>query len=152
SKMPGFRKYLLYNETQGSPKLRLTLAHDLNDTRGMSVTPENLLLTRGATMAIYLATRVITQAGDHVIMSEPGFRFVRELFTQLRLNIHTVPVDENGMNLDAVERICKANDIRLAYTVPHHHFPTTVTLSPERRIRLMELARIHRFAIIEDDY
>src|SRR5690606_39154059 len=119
---------------------------------GLPVTENNLLLTRGATMGIYLAARVITQPGDHIIMSEPGFRFARELFHQLQLNINKVPVDEHGLDLDTVERICKTNNIRFVYTVPHHHYPTTVTLPPERRIRLLELAKTYKFAIIEDDY
>lgn len=152
SKIPSYKKYLLYGETKGSVALREILANLLNDTRGLPITVNNLLLTRGATMGIYLAARVITQPGDHIIMSEPGFRFARELFHQLQLNINKVPVDEHGLDLDAVERICKTNNIRFVYTVPHHHYPTTVTLPPERRMRLLELAKTYNFAIIEDDY
>jgi len=152
SKIPSYKKYLLYSETKGNTQFREIFAHYLNDTRGLPVTPNNLLLTRGATMGIYLAARVITQPGDHVIMSEPGFWFARELFQQLQLNIHKVPVDEHGLEIDAVEQICKTNDIRFVYAVPHHHYPTTVTLPPERRIRLLELAKVYNFAIIEDDY
>jgi len=151
-KIPRYKKYLLYNETQGNPQFREILAHHLNDTRGLPVRPDNLLLTRGATMGIYLAARIITKPGDHVIMSEPGFRFARELFEQLRLVIHKVPVDEDGLVMEVVEQICSNHDIRLVYAVPHHHYPTTVTLPPERRIRLLELAKICNFAIIEDDY
>src|SRR5690606_36335870 len=109
-------------------------------------------LTRGATMGIYLATRVITQPGDHVVMSTPGYRFVRELVQQLQLVIHEVPVDGDVIDMEIVEQICSTNDIRLVYVVPHHHYPTTVTLPPERRIRLLELAEVWNFAMIEDDY
>lgn len=152
SKIPGYKKHLGYGETKGSMALREVLANFLNDTRGLPVTTENLLITRGAIMGIYLAARVITQAGDHVVMSEPGFRFARELFNQLQLNINKVPVDEHGLDVNAVERICKTRNIRFVYIVPHHHYPTTVTLPPERRIRLLELAKIYNFAIIEDDF
>ncbi|HEX5171940.1 MAG TPA: PLP-dependent aminotransferase family protein [Cyclobacteriaceae bacterium] len=152
SKIPTYKKYLLYSDTRGNQMLREILANFLNDTRGLPVTANNLLLTRGAIMGIYLAARVITQPGNHIIMSEPGFRFSREMFLQLQLNIHTVPVDEYGLDIEKVERICMSKDIRFVYTVPHHHYPTTVTLSPERRIRLLELAKHYNFAIIEDDY
>src|SRR5690606_35691924 len=60
SKIPSYKKYLLYSETKGNTQFREIFAHYLNDTRGLPVTPNNLLLTRGATMGIYLAARVIT--------------------------------------------------------------------------------------------
>ncbi|MBW3523862.1 PLP-dependent aminotransferase family protein [Chryseobacterium sp. NKUCC03_KSP] len=152
SKVSGYKKHLFYGDTKGNLALREILAEFLNDTRGLPVTTNNLLIIRGATMGLYLTARVITQAGDNVIMSEPGFIFVRELMEQLQLNIHYVPVDENGLDVDAVERICKTKQIKFIYTVPHHHYPTTVTLPPERRIQLLELANTYNFAIIEDDY
>jgi GntR family transcriptional regulator/MocR family aminotransferase len=152
SKIPSYKKYLLYGDTKGTELLRKVLANFLNDTRGLPVSANNLLITRGGTMGIYLAARVITQPGDHIIMSEPGFRFAREIFSHLQLNINKVTVDEHGLDLNAVEQICKTSNIRFVYTVPHHHYPTTVTLPPERRIRLLELAKMYNFAIIEDDY
>lgn len=152
SKIPRYTKYLRYGATKGNELLREILANHLNDTRGLPVTANNLLITRGATMGIYLAARIITQAGDEVIMSEPGFRFAREIFNQLGLRINKVHVDELGIDIDTIERICRTKTIRFVYTVPHHHYPTTVTLHPERRIRLLELAKRYNFAIIEDDY
>jgi GntR family transcriptional regulator/MocR family aminotransferase len=151
-KIPSYTKYLRYGATKGNEILRDVLAEHLNDTRGLPVTSNNLLITRGATMGIYLAARVITQPGDHIIMSEPGFRIARAMFSQLQLNINTVSVDEHGISIEAIEQICKTKNIRFVYTVPHHHYPTTVTLSPERRIRILELAKTYNFAIIEDDY
>src|ERR1041385_6452609 len=53
---------------------------------------------------------------------------------------------------DAVENICRSKEIRMDYVIPHHHNPTRVTLTPERRIRLLELSVKYKFAIIEDDY
>ena len=152
SKIPGYKKYLTYGDTKGSPALREVLADFLHHTRGLPVNTGNLLITRGATMGLYLAARTITRPGDHVVMSEPGFGFARELMQQLQLHIHKAPVDANGLDIDAVEQICKTRKIRFVYTVPHHHYPTTVTLPPERRIRLLALAKTYNFAIIEDDY
>jgi GntR family transcriptional regulator/MocR family aminotransferase len=51
-----------------------------------------------------------------------------------------------------VEKLCQKKAIRMLYVIPHHHHPTTVTLTPERRIHLLELAARYAFAIIEDDY
>ncbi|MEB0222628.1 PLP-dependent aminotransferase family protein, partial [Pseudomonas sp. AB12(2023)] len=66
--------------------------------------------------------------------------------------LELVPVDECGIDLDAVEEICKKKKVKALYVIPHHHQPTTVTLSSERRMRLLELAMRYSFAILEDDY
>ena len=151
-KRPGYIKYLNYGSTKGSDVLRRSLAAHLNDTRGLPVTENNVLVTRGATMGIYLTARIIAKPGDEVIMSEPGFHLARKIFEQLELNINKVSVDENGIDVDRIEKICKTKKIGFVYIVPHHHFPTTVTLSLDRRIRLLELSHLYNFLIIEDDY
>jgi len=61
-------------------------------------------------------------------------------------------VDERGLDSERVERICKTKTVRMVYVIPHFHYPTTVTLSSERRLHLLELAARYKFAIIEDDY
>ena len=63
-----------------------------------------------------------------------------------------MPVDSGGLSIDALERAIADHTVRAVYVTPHHQFPTTVTFSAGRRMRLLELARVHRFAIIEDDY
>ncbi|MFZ4928445.1 PLP-dependent aminotransferase family protein [Chryseobacterium sp. Mn2064] len=151
-KRPGYIKYLNYGSTKGSDVLRRSLAAHLNDTRGLPVTENNVLVTRGATMGIYLTARIIAKPGDEMIMSEPGFHLARKIFEQLELNINKVPVDEQGIDVERIEKICKTKKISFIYVVPHHHFPTTVTLSLDRRIRLLELSHQYNFVIIEDDY
>jgi GntR family transcriptional regulator/MocR family aminotransferase len=56
------------------------------------------------------------------------------------------------MDIDHLERILQRKKINAVYIIPHHHCPTTVTMSMERRLKLLKLAKEHRFAIIEDDY
>jgi GntR family transcriptional regulator/MocR family aminotransferase len=61
-------------------------------------------------------------------------------------------VDDWGIDTQRVEKICKTKTVRMVYVIPHHHHPTTVTLTSERRLHLLELAAMYKFAIIEDDY
>jgi GntR family transcriptional regulator/MocR family aminotransferase len=63
-----------------------------------------------------------------------------------------VPLDDEGIDVDAVERACRSRKVCAVFLTPHHQFPSTVSLAPERRLRLVELARQFGFAIIEDDY
>jgi len=145
-------KYLTYGPEQGSENLRTEIARLLAESRGLQVSPENILITKGAQMALYLCARVLLSAGDVVIAGDPGYTGASETFAQAGGKITLVPVDGQGIDLDAVEAICKKKKPRLLYVIPHHHNPTTVTLSSERRMQLLELAMKYRFAIVEDDY
>lgn len=145
-------KYLMYGPEQGSENLRIELARFLSETRGLLVGPENILVTKGAQMALYLAAQVLLKKGDTVIVADPGYPGANQVFEYAGAQVATVPVDECGIDLDAVEAICKTKKVKMLYVIPHHHRPTTVTLSSQRRMRLLELAMTYRFAIIEDDY
>src|SRR3569833_3181025 len=145
-------KYLMYGPEQGSENLRCELAKFLSETRGMQVSMENILITKGVQMAMYLAAQVLIAKADVVIVPEPGYPAANELFKYAGALLAFVPVDEHGMDLNAVEDICKKKKVRMLYVIPHHHRPTTVTLSSERRMQLLELAMKYRFAILVDDY
>jgi GntR family transcriptional regulator/MocR family aminotransferase len=146
------QKYLTYGPEQGSVNLRTELARFLGETRGLQVTPNDILITKGSQMAIYLAAQILLNKNDVVIAADPGYPGANEVFEQTGAKLKLVPVDEQGINLDAIEEICQQKKVKLVYVIPHHHRPTTVTLSADRRMRLLELARKYRFAIIEDDY
>jgi len=74
------------------------------------------------------------------------------IFQQFGATLVRVPVDENGMDIDFIEKFCRQDKPDLLYIIPHHHHPTTVTLSSERRVHLLRLIDQHRFPVIEDDY
>jgi GntR family transcriptional regulator/MocR family aminotransferase len=82
----------------------------------------------------------------------PGYNCPNEVFEQAGAKLALVPVDEHGINVSEIEAICKKKKVKLVYVIPHHHSPTTVTLSADRRMQLLELARKYKFAIVEDDY
>ncbi|MFB9843406.1 MocR-like pyridoxine biosynthesis transcription factor PdxR [Mucilaginibacter ginsenosidivorans] len=145
-------KYLMYGPEQGSENLRLELARFLSGTRGMHAGADNILITKGVQMAMYLTAQVLLSKNDVVIVPEPGYPTANEVFAHAGARLVFAPVDEHGMDVNAVEAICKKQKVKLLYVIPHHHRPTTVTLSSERRMQLLELAMKYSFAIIEDDY
>lgn len=145
-------KYLLYGPEQGSENLRTELAKFLSETRGLQVKPDNILITKGVQMGLYITAQVLLAKGDVAIVPEPGYPAANEVFRYAGAELAYAPVDEQGIDLNAVEAICKKKKVRILYIIPHHHRPTTVTLSSERRMQLLELAVKYRFAILEDDY
>lgn len=145
-------KYLMYGSEQGSENLRNELAKFLAETRGLQVNPGDIMITKGVQMALYLVAQVLLSKGDTVIAADPGYPGANQVFEHSGAQMALVPIDEHGIDLDAVEAICKKKKVRLLYVIPHHHRPTTVTLSSDRRMQLLDLAKKYRFAILEDDY
>lgn len=145
-------RFLMYGPEQGSYRLRVELANFLNRTRGMQVTEKEILITKGTQMAIYLTTELLIRPGDTVFVTEPGYMDANQTFKLAGANLVFIPVDKEGIDVDRIEKLCKKIPPKMIYIIPHHHRPTTVTLSAERRMRLMNLARKYGFAVLEDDY
>ncbi len=152
SELSAFKKYFGYGNAQGSAHLINALTSFLCNTRGFNISNKNVLITKGAQMGIYLTAKLLIKKNDNIIVGEPGYFISNLTFRQNGAVINQVPVDDYGINVDYIERLCQTKKIRLIYIIPHHHFPTTVTLIPERRIKLLELAAKYKFAVIEDDY
>jgi len=146
------RNRLGYADPRGFLRLREAVAEMLRADRGLNCTAENICITRGSQMAIFLSARLLAAQGDHVAIEALSYPPAREAFVSAGATIHAVEIDEQGINPEALEALCDKYPIRAIYLTPHHHFPTTVVLPPERRIRLAALAERRNFAIIEDDY
>lgn len=144
-------RILGYSDARGNEWLRDEFSKYINVTRGLQTTKENIMITRGA-MGIYLTGNVLLQPGDNVIIGDTSYYLGDITYKNLGAKIIRVPVDQDGIDIDAIEKICKRKKIRLIYITPQFHYPTTVTLSEGRRLRLLDLAEQYQFAIIEDDY
>lgn len=145
-------KHLGYSHIEGNEFYRETLAFYLNNTRGLPINKENILTTRGVHMAIYLAANVLISPGDLVIVGNLSYYIANMIFQQAGAMINAVPVDNQGISVEAIKVLCQKRKIRMVYITPHHHYPTTVTLSAERRMELLDLSSKYGFIILEDDY
>ncbi len=143
---------LSYGDPAGPTSLRRALAGMVAATRGVAARAENVLVTRGSQMAIDLVSRALIQPGDVVAVEALGYRPGWEALRAAGARIVPIPIDAHGIDVDALERLCVETRVRAVYVTPHHQFPTTVTLAPARRLRLLELARERRMILLEDDY
>ena len=146
------RNFLKYGSSKGSAHLRAAISNYLSNTRGLVVSSENMLVTKGSQMGIYLAAQLLLKPGDNIAVGMSNYSSADETFRHAGANLLRIPVDWNGMDVDRLEKILQRKKIKAAYIIPHHHCPTTVTMSMERRLKLLNLAKEYRFAIIEDDY
>ncbi|CAM1344659.1 MocR-like pyridoxine biosynthesis transcription factor PdxR [Tenacibaculum amylolyticum] len=144
--------HLSYGSTYGNEQLRTVLTNYLNTTRGLHITKKQLLITRGSQNGIFLASQLLLKQGDVIVVGETNYIAADETFLYTDAQIERVGVDADGLVITEIEKLCKRKNIRAVYVTSHHHHPTTVTLSAERRIHLLNLAKEYGFAIIEDDY
>lgn len=128
------------------------LCNFLNVTRGFHCTPINVMNTRSTEMSLYIISQLLIQPKEVVLVAEWGNYAANMIFQQAKAIIKTVPSDAQGMDVEFLEKNYTKGSIRCVYVCSNRAYPTTKMLSPERRMRLMQLAKIYDFAIIEDDY
>ena len=126
---------------------------EIMEWRGVHCREEQIFLTAGAQQGMHMLTRLLLNPGGRVVMEQmtyPGFQQVLQPYCP---TILTVPTDlETGMDVDAVERFLREEPRpSLIYSVADGHNPMSVSMSVEKRRRLVELARRFRVPIIEDD-
>lgn len=136
----------------GDFRFREAISKMLNYNRRMNTSAYQLCITRGSQMALFLTAHCLLKKGDIVLVENPGFKPAWEVFEHAGAIIKPVSVDAEGINIEEIECIVKQNIVKAIYVTPHHQYPTTVTLSLSRRLKLIELSNEYDFTIIEDDY
>ncbi len=141
-----------YGDPQGDARFRAALVVMLGEMRGLACKPEELVVTAGSQMGLDLIARTLIRPGDTVGVEDPGYPRAWAAFRAAGAELAPLPVDGQGLSVEALEALLAQGPVRALYLTPHHQFPTTATMSAPRRLRLLELARRHRIAVIEDDY
>lgn len=142
-----------YSNEFGNTEFRKAIAQMLNFKRGMNVSLDQICITRGSQMAMYLAAHSLFSKGDYVMIENPGYKPAWKAFENAGATLLPVSVSGDGLNIDEVEKYLKKyNTIKAIYVTPHHQFPTTVTMSLKKRLKLIDLSNQYGFTIIEDDY
>lgn len=140
---------LQYGPVEGAPELRAELAA-LGRRRGVEEYPHNILVTTGARQALFLTARAILRPGDVAACESPSFFGIIDSLRASGANVLPVPVDREGLNVDALEQLLARHEIRMLALQPRLQNPTGYDLSEPRRERLIALARRHGFFILED--
>src|SRR5688572_28784222 len=160
------RAAMQYDTTLGLADLRRAALKHLEALEGkpasaMSLTPADIVVSTGSQQALYLVGETLVDPDDIVIAANPSYFVFTGTLSSFGAKVMTVPMDENGMDVDAVERLLTRLDaegklpkVRVIYCTSYFQNPTGLTLSLERRPRLLEIAkrfsRDHRNLILED--
>ena len=146
------RKLLTYTDPRGHARLRVELATMLSRTRGLIISQDGLMITRSVEQGIDLVARALLAPGDVVAVESFGYPPAWDMLKLTGARLLPVPIDDDGLDIDALERVLANERLRAVFVTPHHQFPTNTVMASQRRERLAALAAQHRFAIIEDDY
>ena len=141
-----------YGDPAGLLKLREELSRYLNISRGLGISADNILITRGTMMGFHLSCKGLLEKGDTVAIGESTWSGAIRNFEQAGVKPIAIPVDAHGIDVDYLEELCRKQPVKMLYITPHHHYPTTVTLRADRRLKLLQLAEKYGLIIFEDDY
>ena len=146
---------LQYGGTNGVPATAAVFCDIVRDL-GIRHKPENVIITTGAQEALDLVAKTFCDPGDIIITEGPTYLGALQAFSAYEPEIRTVPFDAEGMRMDLLEeelqRIGKGNPkLKFLYTIPNFQNPGGVTMTPERRKRLLELSHEYDFIVVEDD-
>ena len=140
---------LQYSPTEGYRPLREMIARH-TCRYGVTVTPDNILITSGSQQALDLVGKVFINQGDHVLVERPTYLAALQAWNTYQAQYIAVTSDEDGMRTDELEAALRGAP-KFIYALPNFQNPSGVTLSLERRRKLVELADHYGCPIIEDD-
>tara|TARA_R110002049_G_scaffold280865_2_gene460293 strand:- start:43 stop:1539 length:1497 start_codon:yes stop_codon:yes gene_type:complete len=130
----------------------IQLCNYLNATRGFHIKSHNLMSTRSTEMSLYIVSQLLLHPSDTVLVGSLSNYAANMIFQQAGAIIRTIPIDDDGIDVEYIRKHFIKHAIRCIYVCAHRHYPTTRALSAERRLQLMQLAKDYQFAIIEDDF
>jgi GntR family transcriptional regulator/MocR family aminotransferase len=145
----GMHELAAHGHPLGYPPLRAAIAKHVSDTRGVRCTPGQVIVTSGTQDSLDLVATLLLDPGDRVWMEDPGYAPATSLFRAHGLEVIGVPVDAGGIDCDSGQLTGAA---RLAYVTPACQFPLGMSMSVERRVKLLHWASETGAWIFEDDY
>jgi GntR family transcriptional regulator/MocR family aminotransferase len=137
----------VYGHPAGHRGLRESIARHIGVSRGMAVSADDVAVTSGTQQALDVVSRVLVGPNDLVAVEDPGYPPPRRLLESLGVRIVGVPVDRDGLVVEALPRRA-----RVVYVTPSHQYPLGVSMSLARRLALLAWAEQNKAAIVEDDY
>jgi DNA-binding transcriptional MocR family regulator len=129
----------------------VALSGFLEEIYGMPVDPAYLLVTNGASQAIDMICTLFSKAGDTIFVEEPTYFLARKIFADHHLKPMALPMDADGLIIEAVEEELKRSRPAFLYTIPTYHNPTSACLSAARRKQLAELCRSYDILVVADE-
>ncbi len=147
----GKDKVFQYSTTEGYLPLRQYIADRYETRFGLKFSPDDIMITTGSQQGLDLIGKVLLNKGDGVILEEPGYLGAIQAFSLYEPNFIPVTLEEDGINLEEIEKVLKTQSAKVFYCVPNFQNPTGLTYSKEKRKALYQLLEKYQVVLIEDD-
>ena len=141
---------LQYGMTEGYEPLRQWVADRLQH-QGIACSAKNVIITNGSQQVLDLICRILVNPGEMIAVENPTYLAALQVFNGGQAKLIPVPVDEFGMDIEALDKILQTEQPKLIYVNPTFQNPTGVTMPLVRRQRLAELAAQHCVPVLEDN-
>ncbi|MCC8192688.1 MAG: PLP-dependent aminotransferase family protein [Ruminococcus sp.] len=142
---------LQYSVTEGYTPLRDTLKKRLAKDNCFDSDTDELVIMSGAQQANELAAKVLCNEGDTIVCEAPSFVGSLNAFKSYNVDLVGVEFEEDGINLEKLEEVLKTKRVKLIYLIPNFQNPTGLTMSYDKRVKVLELAKKYDAVILEDN-
>ncbi|SCN21481.1 2-aminoadipate transaminase [Clostridium sp. N3C] len=142
-------KALIYQELLGYEGLRKSIVENFWNN---SMRADDVLIVSGAQQGLDIVTKALINNQEGVVIEKPTYSGALAVFNWRRANIHEVEIEMDGINIEKLENILRKNKIKFLYLMSYFQNPTGATYSEEKKKKILNLASIYDFYIIEDDY
>ncbi len=143
-------KALQYSTTEGYDPLRQYLVDDYR-SRGINIGLENLQITGGSQQALDFIGRIFINNGDKVLVESPTYLGALQAWNAYGPEYVTIQTDDDGMQVDDLEELIVSQKPKFIYVLPNFHNPMGVSLTIERRKKIVELSHKYNVPLVEDD-
>ena len=146
----GDTELLQYASTQGYLPLREKIAARLRAT-GIPTRADNIMMTQGAQQGLDLVARLMLDPGDGLVVEAPTYLGALAAFNAYQPTYYEIPMQDDGMDINALQRVLMSHKVKFIYTVPDFQNPTGVVMSVAKRQALIRLANQYDVMILEDN-
>ncbi|MGK0270940.1 MAG: 2-aminoadipate transaminase [Cocleimonas sp.] len=144
-------KALQYSSTEGDAGLREWIAQRYKSEQGLDVSPESILITNGSQQTFDLIGKVLLNESDNIAIENPGYLGAIQSFGLFQPTMHTIELNEDGLNLEELEQVLTTQKPKLLYCVPNFQNPTGISYSEENRKAVSEIVKKHDTLLVQDD-
>jgi 2-aminoadipate transaminase len=145
------KSILQYSTTEGYLPLRQFIAERYRKRLGLSVSPDEILITNGSQQCLDLIGKVFIDNSDHIAIERPGYLGAIQAFSLYEPVFHPVILNKDGLDPLMLAQVLKTHTIKLFYGVPNSQNPSGITYTTERRRELSSVLRETDTLFIEDD-
>jgi GntR family transcriptional regulator / MocR family aminotransferase len=137
-----------YNSKSGERGLQIELMKYLNKSRGVSCSPEQIIISSGMEYTLSLLCQLFRKDLDQIAFEDPGYIVASDIFSNNGYNVAPISLEEDGINLEELYN----SSAKIVYVTPSHQFPTGAVMPIKKRLKLLDWAKRKQGIIIEDDY